>query len=273
MLEPPGARSPEPVVLTDLIEHVLLVTINRPDARNAIDSTVALGIGNALDQAEHDPDVRVVVITGSGDRAFCAGADLRAIARGERLFASDDPAHMAWGFAGYVSHYISKPTIAAVNGAALGGGTELVLASDLAVAAETAVFGLPEVKRGLIAGGGGAFRLPHHVPRKIGLELVLTGEPVDALTALRLGLVNRVVPAGRVLDEALALAHRIGANAPLAVQASKQVAYAAVDGRVASDDLPWALSESALTRLRGSRDAGEGAAAFLEKRPPRWTGR
>jgi crotonobetainyl-CoA hydratase len=272
VLEPQMTSATARAVLTELIGHVLLITINRPEARNAINSTVALGIGNALERAEQDAAVRAVIITGSGNRAFCAGADLRALSRGESLLAGEDAAAAAWGFAGFVNHYISKPTIAAVNGAALGGGTELVLASDLAVAADTAVFGLPEVKRGLIAGGGGAFRMPASLPRKVGLELLLTGDPIDAATALQRGLVNHVAPAEQVLDEALSLAHRIAANAPLAVRASKQVAYGAVGGHVAGEDERWMLSAAALSRLQESADAREGSAAFFEKRPPVWTG-
>ena len=144
-------------VLTELREHVLLVTLNRPEARNAINAEVTLGLGNALERADQDPEIRVVVLTGAGDRSFCAGADLKAISRGETL---NPPGTEAWGLAGMVQHPISKPVIAAVNGQALGGGTELVLAADLAVAAESATFGLPEVRRGLIAAAGGLVRLP-----------------------------------------------------------------------------------------------------------------
>ena len=145
-----------PAVLVERRGNVLVITINRPEARNAINAAVSIGIGDALEEAQHDPDVRAVVLTGSGDRSFCAGADLKAIARRENLYHPD---HGEWGFAGYVHHFIDKPTIAAVNGTALGGGTELALASDLVVADELAKFGLPEVKRGLIAAAGGVFRI------------------------------------------------------------------------------------------------------------------
>jgi crotonobetainyl-CoA hydratase len=250
----------------------LLVTIDRPEVRNAVDSNVARGLAAALELADSDSEVRVMVLTGAGNQAFCAGADLRAVARGDSLNAGVEAGEAAWGFAGYVNHPIRKPTIAAVNGAALGGGTELVLASDLAIASETATFGLPEVTRGLMAGGGGAFRLPRTIPRKLALELLLTGDRIDAPAALRLGLINRVVPADRVLDEALRLAQVIAANAPLAVQASKQVATGVSDGVLLEEGMLWSLSDEADAAVRLSKDAAEGAAAFLEKRAPVWSG-
>jgi len=179
----------------------------------------------------------------------------------------------AWGFAGYVTHHISKPTIAAVNGTALGGGTELVLASDLAVAARSATFGLPEVKRGIIAGAGGVFRLPAQVPPKLAFELIFTGEPIDAERALELGLVNRVVPADQVLATALELAETIAANAPLAVQASKRVGQQIVDGGLPSEAELWNLSANERAAVRETADAKEGPLAFAEKRTPVWQAR
>src|SRR3954470_18138516 len=173
------ARGDDPrtdAVVTRRHDDVLLITINRPRSRNCINRAVAEGIGEVLDSAETDPTVRVIVLTGAGDRAFCAGADLKALAAGEDIHPAGPRAH--WGFAGYVNHPVSKPTIAAVNGFALGGGTELALASDLVVAADTATFGLPEVRRGLIAGAGGAFRIVRQLPPKIGMELLLTGAPI-----------------------------------------------------------------------------------------------
>ncbi|OBB06767.1 enoyl-CoA hydratase, partial [Mycolicibacterium fortuitum] len=207
----------QPGALVEKRGNVLLITINRPEARNAINGSVSLAVGDALEQAQNDPEIRAVVITGSGDKSFCAGADLKAISRGENLF---HPEHPEYGFAGYVSHFIDKPTIAAVNGTALGGGTELALASDLIVAEESAKFGLPEVKRGLIAGAGGVFRIAEQLPRKVANELLFTGEPMSSADALRWGLINQVVPDGTVVDAALKLAERITGNAPLAVQAS-----------------------------------------------------
>ena len=260
------------VVLAAVVDHVLVVTINRPDARNAVNLDVARGLGAALHRADLDPDVRAVVLTGAGEQAFCAGADLKALARGEPVETGPRPDDHSWGFAGYVRHHIGKPTIAAVNGVALGGGTELVIASDLAVAADTATFGLPEVRWGLIAGGGGAFRLPRLVPRKFAMELLLTGESIDAHEALRIGLVNRVVGADRVLEAALAMAARIAANAPLAVQASKTVATA-VEGGIATEETKlWRMSDQADQVMRASKDAAEGTAAFAQRRPPTWQG-
>ena len=256
-------------VLVEQREHVLVVVINRPQAMNAVDAEVSTGVGAALEQAEADPLIRAVVLAGAGERAFCAGADLKAIGRGENILA---PGNEAWGLAGYVRHPISKPTIAAVNGFALGGGTELVLASDLAVAAETATFGLPEVARGLFAAAGGAFRLPEQLPRKVAMEMILTGEPITAARALELGLINRVVPADLVLDAALELAGRIAANAPLAVQASKRVALGLVDGKI-DDDAAWDLTNREIMGVARTEDVREGTLAFAEKRKPNWQAR
>jgi crotonobetainyl-CoA hydratase len=255
-------------LLTERKGHVLLLTLNRPQARNAIDVDLATRLADALDEAEADPEVRCVVLTGAGEKAFCAGADLKAIGRGERPVP---PGREHYGFAGTVRHPISKPVVAAVNGFALGGGTELVLASDLAVAADVASFGLPEVKRGLLAAAGGVFRLPEQLPRKVAMELVLTGEPMTAADALRWGLVNDVVPAAELLDAALALAERVAANAPLAVQASKRIARGIVDGTAASEDAAWALNDAEMSALVASNDTIEGVLAFAEKRPPVWT--
>jgi crotonobetainyl-CoA hydratase len=257
-------------VLTERDGHVLIVTLNRPEARNAVNAELTLGLGTALEQAEADLEIRAVVLTGAGDQTFCAGADLKAIARGESL---NPPGTETWGFAGMVQHPISKPVIAAVNGTALGGGTELVLASDLAVAVDTATFGLPEVRRGLIAAAGGLVRLPEQLPRKVAMRLILTGEPIDAETALRWGLVNALVPADQLRDAALDLACRIAANAPLAVQASKRVAQGIRDGRIPAETDAWAASNREILTLMGSEDAIEGPMAFAEKREPQWKGR
>lgn len=260
--------SVEQAVLTDQIGPVLKVTINRPEVSNAVNSAVAAGIGRALDRAAHDSAVHVVVLTGTGFRAFCAGADLKALARGESLWL-DDPREAAWGSAGYVNHWISKPTIAAVNGAAMGLGTELVLASDLAVAADTAVLGLPEVGRGLLAGAGGAFRLPAQLPRKVALELLLTGEPLTASRALELGLVNRVVPAEKVVAEAMELAARIAAHPSSSVQATKRAAYGVVggasQGRFPGEELQWQVTEAEKKAVRAGKDAQAGISAFSAK--------
>jgi len=259
-------------VIAEQRDHVLLVTLNRPDARNAVNVELTRGVGVALDHAEDDAGTWVVVVTGAGDRAFCAGADLKAVASGA-FAAAEDERFERWGFAGYVSHAISKPTIAAVNGFALGGGTEIVLASDLAVAADTATFGLPEVKRGIYAGAGGAFRLPRQIPPKVAMEAILTGQPLSAQRALELGLVNRVVPLTSLLDEAMALADAICTNAPLAVQVSKRIARGITDAHVAAEDADWARSAAEAQVLMRSDDAREGMRAFAEKRAPIWQGK
>jgi crotonobetainyl-CoA hydratase len=250
--------------------NIMIITINRPEARNAINSAVSIALGDALEEAQQDPDVWVVVVTGAGDKSFCAGADLKALSRGENIGHPDRP---KWGFAGYVRHFIDKPTIAAVNGTALGGGTELALASDLVVAGETAKFGLPEVKRGLIAAAGGVFRLVDQIPRKVALQMMFTGEPITAQEALRLGLINEVVPDGEegaVLDAALALAERITVNAPLAVQASKRVAVGSDDGIVAADEPGWSRTMREVATVFKTEDAMEGPLAFAEKRQLVW---
>jgi crotonobetainyl-CoA hydratase len=256
-----------------LVEHrgnVMVITINRPEARNAVNGAVSIAVGNALEQAQDDPNVRAVVITGAGDKSFCAGADLKAISRRENLYHPD---HGDWGFAGYVHHFIDKPTIAAVNGTALGGGTELALASDLVVADERAKFGLPEVKRGLIAAAGGVFRIMDQLPRKVALELLLTGEPITASDAFEWGLINQVVGEGSVLEAALALAARVTANAPLSVQASKRVAYGVDDGVIVGDEPGWERTMREMRSLIRSEDAKEGPLAFAEKREPVWKAR
>ncbi|MBL7487629.1 crotonase/enoyl-CoA hydratase family protein [Frankia sp. AgB1.9] len=249
--------------------HVAVVTLNRPGALNAVNSALATAAGAALERAANDPDVRVVVVTGAG-RAFCAGADLKEIASGNRV---DAPEHPDWGFAGLVQHWVAKPTVAAVNGFALGGGTEIVLACDLAVMDETAALGLPEVRRGLFAAAGGVIRLQRQSPLKIALEITLAGESVPAARALELGLVNLVAPAGTALAAALDLAERIAANAPLAVQASKRVVHRTYSAGSDWDDAVWKINAEAVREVFGSRDAREGARAFAEKRQPRWEGR
>lgn len=265
-----ASTTTEPGALVERRGNVLLITINRPAARNAVNAAVSEAVGGALEEAESDPEIRVIVLTGAGDKSFCAGADLKAISRGEGLHA---PGNEHWGFAGFVNHYVSKPTIAAVNGTALGGGTELALAADLIVAAETASFGLPEVKRGLIAGAGGVFRLPAQIPQRLAMEMMLTGDPIAAATAKEYRLINEVVPADQLLDAALALAERISVNAPLSVQASKRVALGVENGEIVAEKSKWALSEAEWQKLMDSEDAKEGPLAFAEKRAPVWKAR
>jgi crotonobetainyl-CoA hydratase len=211
----------------------------------------------------------VLVLTGTGERAFCAGADLKAISRGESIQPRDHP---EWGFAGYVRHFTSTPTIAAVNGLALGGGTELCLASDIVVAVESATFGLPEVKRGILAAAGGAFRLPRQIAPKIALEMLLTGRPIDAATAHTWGLVNHVTAREQLLATALDIAAEIAGNAPLSVRSSKRIAYGVPPGAAPDEDAFWALNDSEYAAVRASDDAREGPRAFAEKRSPVWTG-
>jgi len=259
-----------PAALGERRGNVLLITINRPDARNAVNGAVSTAVGDLLQQAQDDADVWAVVITGAGDKSFCAGADLKAIYKRENLF---HPQHPEWGFAGYVRHFIDKPTIAAVNGTALGGGTELALASDLVVAEQSAKFGLPEVKRGLVAAAGGVFRIVDHLPRKVAMQLLFTGEPITAAEALNWGLINEVVPDGTVVDAALALAQRITVNAPLAVQASKRVAVGVDEGIITDDEAGWTRTMREIGPLMKSEDAKEGPLAFAEKREPVWKAR
>jgi len=259
-----------PAALTERRGNVMIITINRPEARNAINGAVSVAVGEAMAEAQRDPDVWVVVITGAGDKSFCAGADLKALSRGENIGHPERP---KWGFAGYVRHFIDKPTIAAVNGTALGGGTELALASDLVVAGESAKFGLPEVKRGLIAAAGGVFRIVDQLPRKVALEMLFTGEPITSTEALNLGLINQVVPDGEkdaALEAAIALARRITVNAPLAVQASKRVAIGADAGVVAVDEPGWSRTMREVATVFATEDAKEGPLAFAQKRSPVW---
>ncbi len=245
-----------------------IITLNRPQALNAVNADLSGAVGAALEEINADPAIRVGVVTGAG-RAFCAGADLKAIAAGEPVTA---PGHPEWGFAGLVEHPIDKPLVAAVNGFALGGGTEILLACDLAVLSQEAALGLPEVKRGLFAAAGGLIHLPRQLPIKIAMEVALTGEPMSATEALRWGLVNRVVPTDRVLAEAVGLAERIARNAPLSLRTSKKMMQRAVGAGSDWDRDLWARQASEIRTIFASHDATEGATAFAEKREPLWTG-
>jgi len=259
----------DPVVRLERHGHVALVRIDRPAAKNAVNAAVADGLGSALAEADADDAIRVVVVTGTGD-AFCAGADLKALAAGESLVA---PGHPEWGFAGYVRHQVGTPTIAAVNGFALGGGTEIVLASDLAVLDPAATLGLPEVRRGLIAAAGGVIRLQRQIPLKLAMEVALTGDPVSAETAVSWGLANAVSRPGEVVAAAMEMAERVARNAPVAVRESKRMLQrTAVLGSDWDDDA-WALNDRAIGRVLRSEDFREGTRAFAEKRSPEWKGR
>ena len=250
------------VVEFEARNNVAILTLNRPEARNAISPEVSQTMAAHLDTIEADPALRIVVITGRGE-VFSAGADLKVVAQGK----ANDIARGKGGFAGIVSRDFPKPIIAAVNGPALAGGFEIVLSCDLVVAAENARFGIPETKRGLMAAAGGLIRLPKRVPLAIALELAMTGDPIDADRALQLGLVNRVVPAARVMDEALALAERIGENSPAAVRASRQLVREAGELTEAEG---WKRTVELMMPVFESGDAVEGATAFAEKRAPVW---
>lgn len=247
-------------VKTEEHDGVLVITIDRPEARNAVNGDVAEGIAAAVDALDSRDDLRVGVLTGSGG-TFCAGMDLKAFLRGER------PVLPGRGFAGLVERPPAAPLIAAVEGYALAGGFELALACDMIVASDTAKFGLPEVKRGLVAAAGGLFRLPDRIPYHLAMEFTLTGQMVPAERAHAVGLVSRIAPEGRALDAALELAREIAANAPLAVAASK---------RIIAESRDWPREESfqrqapIAAEVRSSQDAQEGARAFTEKRAPRW---
>jgi enoyl-CoA hydratase/carnithine racemase len=259
----------EPAAKLERQGNIGVLTLNRPEALNAVNSDLAIAAGAALDEADQDPEIRVVVLTGAG-RAFCAGADLKALAQGQRI---DDREHPDWGFAGIVQHWVAKPVIAAVNGFAMGGGTEIVLACDLAVIDENASLGLPEVKRGLLAAAGGVIRLQRQIPFKVALETMLTGEPMSAARAYELGLVNRVAPSGTALEVAMELAATIAANAPLSVRYSKAVAH--TTAAMGSDWEPevWKVNADAAKVVFRSADAMEGPRAFAAKRAPEWQGK
>lgn len=242
--------------------RVLVMTMDRPEARNAMSLQMSHEIAEALDQLDNRPDLSVGVITGA-NQTFCAGMDLKGFARGER------PVVEGRGFAGLVRQPPRKPLIAAVEGYALAGGFEIVLACDLVVASRTATFGLPEVKRGLTAAAGGLLRLQHRIPYHLAMELVLTGRMWPATDAAEVHLVNRLAEPGDALSAALDLADEVAANAPLALAASKHVLTHSVDWPLEEQ---FDRQEKHVDPIRRSSDAKEGAAAFVEKRDPVWTG-
>jgi len=253
----------ESPVLVEQIDGVQVITINRPDARNAINTVTAEAIGAAMDELDARSDLTAGVLTGAGG-TFCAGMDLKAFLAGER------PSIPIRGFAGIVERPSDKPLIAAVEGYALAGGFEIALACDIIVAANNARFGFPEVKRGLVAAGGGLMRLPQRVPYHLAMEWALTGDMVEAEQAYRASLVTHLTDPGQAREAALDIARRIAANGPLAVRATKQIIVQSPD---------WSLDESFDKQreislpVRDSEDAKEGARAFTEKRSPNWQGR
>lgn len=250
-------------VLVDVADGIMTVTINRPEAKNAINGDAARGIAAAMDQLDSDDSIRVAIITGAGG-SFCAGMDLKGFLTG------DMPSIEGRGFAGITEAPPKKPLIAAVEGYALAGGCELAISCDLIVASSASKFGIPEVKRGLVAAAGGLVRLPRQIPQRLAMELALLGDFIDATRAAEMGLINRVVDEGTALDGARELAAKITANGPLAVAASKQIIR---------DSADWSAAEmfdkqtAIAMPIFGTADAQEGAAAFAEKRAPNWTGK
>lgn len=251
----------EPEVLVEQRDRILIITINRPKAKNAVNSAVANGLAAAVDRLDNETGLSVGILTGAGG-SFCAGMDLKAFARGEL------PIVEGRGM-GFTERPPVKPLIAAVEGYALAGGTELALATDLIVASKDSAFGIPEVKRGLVAGGGGLLRLPQRIPSAIAMELALTGENLSAERAHALGLVNVLADPGGALDAAIELAQKIAANGPLAVAVTKRII---VESRGWSPEEMFAEQNKLLAPVFSSHDAKEGAIAFAEKRPPKWTG-
>jgi crotonobetainyl-CoA hydratase len=260
----------EPLVLVERRGQVGIVVLNRPEARNAVNQAVTVAIADAIEDLEADSAIRVLIITGAGDKSFCAGQDLKAL--GEKPARGSDGSSLRdlGGFAGIVRRRFRKPVIAAVNGFALGGGTEICLAVDCVVADEHAEFGLPEVRRGIAAGAGGLERLPRRIPPAIAMELILTGRAISAARALELGLINRVVHSGQCVPAAVELAEEICQAAPLSVNYSRTVAKATVS---LGEEEALAQARELRREMRSSADAAEGARAFAEKRQPQWKGR
>lgn len=253
----------EQVVLSERRGHVLVITINRPEQRNAINAAVAQEIAASLDRLDDDSDLFVGVLTGAG-KGFSSGMDLKAFAAGERPHVGDR------GFAGITRRSSRKPLVAAIEGFAVAGGLEVALSCDLIVASRGARLGVPEVKRSLVAAGGGLLRLPRVLPRNVAVEMALTGDPISAERAYEVGLVNRLAEPGGALGSALELAEVIAANGPLALQATKRILLESVDW---PDAEFFARQSEIADPVFGSEDAREGALAFAERREPEWKGK
>src|SRR6478752_2986664 len=250
-------------VLTERRDNVLLITLNRPEARNAVNLPLAEGVAAALDELDDAPELSVGILTGAG-KAFCAGMDLKAFVTGERPWVGDR------GFAGIVQRGSRKPLIAAIEGFAVAGGLEVALACDLIVAAQGAKLGIPEVKRSLVAAGGALLRLPRRMPYHVVMELALTGDPFPAERFHQFGLVNRIAEPGTAVDVALELAETLAKNGPLGLRAAKKILQEQWDW---STEEMWAKQGEISGPVMTSEDAKEGASAFKEKREPVWKGR
>jgi enoyl-CoA hydratase len=253
----------EPAVLTERRDGVLLVTLNRPDARNAVNAALAEGVAAALDELDADDDLSVGVLTGAG-KGFSSGMDLKAFVAGESPYAAGR------GFAGITQRAAEKPLIAAIEGFAVAGGFEVALSCDLIVAARGARLGIPEVKRSLVAAGGALLRLPQRIPYHLAMELALTGDPIDAERGYELGIVNRLAEPGGAVDAALELAAEVARNGPLALKASKRIVQSSGDW---TESEAWEKQGEIAGPVMTSEDAREGAVAFAEKRDPIWRGR
>lgn len=249
-------------VVTERRGRVLVITLNRPEQRNAVNLAVAQGVAAALDELDADAELSVGVLTGAG-KGFCAGMDLKAFVTGERPWVGDR------GFAGIAQRPPAKPLIAAIEGFAVAGGLEIALACDLIVAARGARLGIPEVKRSLVAAGGALLRLPRALPRAVAMELALTGDPISAERGYELGLVNRLAEPGAALEQALELGGAIAANGPLALAATKRIL---TDAAAWTEAEFWQRQGEITAPVFGSEDAREGATAFAEKRAPSWKG-
>lgn len=247
-------------------DHIAIVTLDRPEKRNAVNAEIAAAMDRLVKLTEADPDIWVVILTSSNDKVFCAGADLAEVSagNGKKLYTGDG------GFAGFVYNTRIKPWIAATKGVTVAGGLELCLACDMIVAGDNCSFGVPEAKRSLIAGAGGVTRMPKRIPTAIAIEMIATGDPISAERAYAIGLINRLVPVDQVMDEAIALARAITANSPLAVREGIAVAKQAA---TLTDEEGQKVADTALARLQTTEDYREGPLAFVEKRPPVWKGR